>query len=45
MPVIPMQVEAEPPESLREYFREKLQHYRVLSRQFPGPALYPKEDN
>ncbi|HIC7642719.1 TPA: DNA polymerase III subunit theta [Serratia liquefaciens] len=44
MPVIPFQVESEQPESLREYFRERLQHYRNISKQFPGPAFYPMED-
>lgn len=37
MPVIPVQVESEQPESLREYFRERLQHYRGVSAKLPGP--------
>lgn len=37
LPVIPMQVEAEQPESLRKYFRERLQHYRAVSVKLPGP--------
>lgn len=44
MPVIPVQVESEQPESLREYFRQRLQHYRNASKQFPGPAFYPAGD-
>lgn len=44
MPVIPVQVESEQPESLREYFRQRLQHYRNASKQFPGPAFHPAED-
>lgn len=44
MPVIPVQVEDQQPEHLREYFRERLMHYRGVSKQFPGPAFYPVED-
>lgn len=35
MPVIPVQVEEQQPEHLREYFRERLMHYRGVSKQFP----------
>lgn len=35
MPVIPVQIESEQPEHLREYFRERLNHYREVSKQFP----------
>lgn len=45
MPVITIQVEPDQPESLREYFRERLHHYRNLSRQFHSPAFYPTEGN
>ncbi|MBP2856147.1 DNA polymerase III subunit theta [Dickeya oryzae] len=45
MPVIPQEVELQQPEHLREYFRERLTHYRTVSRQFPGPDAYPKEEN
>ncbi|UNE41992.1 DNA polymerase III subunit theta [Serratia ureilytica] len=37
MPIVPAQVEEEQPEHLREYFRERLQHYRGHSHKFPGP--------
>lgn len=37
MPVIPVQAESERPESLREYFRERLQHHRGVSTKLPGP--------
>lgn len=37
MPVIADQVESEQPESQREYFRERLQHYRGVSAKLPGP--------
>ncbi|EHD21308.1 MULTISPECIES: DNA polymerase III subunit theta [Brenneria] len=35
MPVIAEQVEREQPEHLREYFRERVAHYREVSKQFP----------
>lgn len=37
MPVIPVHVEAEQTENLREYFHERLQHYRGVSAKLPGP--------
>ncbi|MBH2961634.1 DNA polymerase III subunit theta [Serratia marcescens] len=37
MPIVPAQVEAEQPEHLRDYFKERLQHYREQSSRFPGP--------
>ncbi|MBN5183235.1 DNA polymerase III subunit theta [Serratia marcescens] len=37
MPIVPAQVEEEQPTHLREYFRERLQHYRGESHKFPGP--------
>ncbi|HEJ7052575.1 TPA: DNA polymerase III subunit theta [Serratia marcescens] len=38
MPIVPAQVEEEQPSHLREYFRERLQHYRGQSHKFPGPS-------
>ncbi|MDV5140814.1 DNA polymerase III subunit theta [Chimaeribacter arupi] len=45
-PVIPQHVEAEQPEEYREYFRERLQHYREVSQQFPRGTdpVYFRED-
>lgn len=46
MPVIAMEVEMQQPEALKEYFRERLQHYRNVALQYPrgtDPA-YQKED-
>lgn len=45
-PVIPQQVEMEQPAELREYFRERLQHYRQLAQQFPKGTdpVYLKEE-
>jgi len=34
-PVIPHEVEMQQPEAMREYFRERLQHYRNVALQFP----------
>ncbi|RLM13326.1 DNA polymerase III subunit theta [Gibbsiella quercinecans] len=49
MPVVPAQVEAEQPEHLREYFRERLIHYRKVSETMPkaNDPIYQKmaEDN
>ena len=46
MPVIPMEVEMQQPEELKEYFRERLQHYRNVALQFPrgSDPVYFKED-
>lgn len=46
MPVIPHEVEMQQPESQREYFRERLQHYRNASLQFPRGTdpVYFKEE-
>jgi len=46
MPVIPMEVEMQQPEDLKEYFRERLQHYRNVALQFPrgSDPVYFKED-
>ncbi|GKX47989.1 DNA polymerase III subunit theta [Pectobacterium carotovorum] len=35
LPVVPAQVESEQPEHLREYFRERVAHYRNVSRTLP----------
>ncbi|MDU4128678.1 DNA polymerase III subunit theta [Pantoea sp.] len=46
MPVIAMEVEMQQPEALKEYFRERLQHYRNVALQYPrgtDPA-YQKEE-
>ncbi|WP_293770786.1 DNA polymerase III subunit theta [uncultured Pantoea sp.] len=45
-PVIPHEVEMQQPESQREYFRERLQHYRSASLQLPRGTdpVYQKED-
>lgn len=34
-PVIPAEVAAQQPQHLREYFLERLAHYRVVSKQLP----------
>lgn len=46
MPVIAMEVEMQQPESLKEYFRERLQHYRNISLQYPRGTdpVYQKEE-
>ncbi len=46
MPVIPHEVEMQQPESQREYFRERLQHYRNASLQYPPGTdpVYFNED-
>ena len=45
-PVIPMEVEMRQPEALKEYFRERLQHYRQVSQQYPkgNDPVYFKEE-
>ncbi|MBQ0210120.1 DNA polymerase III subunit theta [Providencia rettgeri] len=42
-PVIDVEVERQQPEHLREYFRERLVHYRELSKRFPQGYEYNKE--
>ncbi|AER32321.1 DNA polymerase III subunit theta [Pantoea ananatis] len=46
MPVIPMEVEMQQPEAMRDYFKERLQHYRNASLQYPRGTdpVYFKED-
>lgn len=46
MPVIAMEVELQQPESQREYFRERLQHFRNAALQFPRGTdpIYQKEE-
>lgn len=45
-PVISHEVEMQQPEALREYFRERLQHYRNVALQFPRGTdpVYQKEE-
>lgn len=45
MPVVAIEVENQQPEQYREYFRERLQHYRDASKQFPrgSDPIYQKE--
>lgn len=45
-PVIAMEVELQQPEAMREYFRERLQHYRSVALQFPRGTdpVYFKEE-
>ncbi|KNC11540.1 DNA polymerase III subunit theta [Pantoea sp. RIT-PI-b] len=45
LPVIAMEVELQQPEALREYFKERLQHYRNVALQFPrgSDPVYQKE--
>ncbi|WP_312041169.1 DNA polymerase III subunit theta [Pantoea eucalypti] len=45
-PVIAMEVELQQPEAIREYFRERLQHYRNVALQFPRGTdpVYLKEE-
>ncbi|QQO71418.1 DNA polymerase III subunit theta [Morganella morganii] len=43
-PVIDIEVENQQPEHLREYFRERLVHYRELSKRFPQGYEYNKDD-
>ena len=45
MPVIPHEVEMQQPAELREYFKERLQHYRNVALQFPRGTdpFYQKE--
>ncbi|KAF6685265.1 DNA polymerase III subunit theta [Pantoea sp. EKM20T] len=45
-PVIPHEVEMQQPEAMRDYFRERLQHYRNVALQLPRGTdpIYQKED-
>ena len=45
-PVIAMEVELQQPAALREYFRERLQHYRNVALQYPRGTdpVYFKEE-
>lgn len=45
-PVIPHEVEMQQLEAMREYFKERLQHYRNVALQFPRGTdpVYFKED-
>lgn len=42
-PVIDIEVENQQPEHLREYFRERLAHYREVSKRFPRGYEYNKD--
>lgn len=42
MPVIPEVVEREQPEALRDYFRERVAHYRAESHRFSRLPYEPK---
>lgn len=46
MPVIPHEVEMQQPETLKDYFRERLQHYRNVALQYPRGTdpVYQKEE-
>ncbi|WP_223563970.1 DNA polymerase III subunit theta [Pantoea agglomerans] len=46
MPVIAMELEMQQPEALKEYFRERLQHYRNVALQYPRGTdpVYQKEE-
>lgn len=46
MPVIPNEIEMQHPAELREYFKERLQHYRNVALQFPrgSDPVYQKEE-
>lgn len=46
MPVIPHEVEMQQPEALKEYFKERLQHYRNVALQYPRGTdpIYQKEE-
>lgn len=46
MPVIAMEVEMQQPEALKEYFRQRLQHYRNVALQYPRGTdpVYKKEE-
>ena len=46
MPVIAMEVEMQQPEAMKEYFRERLQHYRNVALQYPRGTdpVYLKEE-
>lgn len=45
--VIPREVELQQPAELREYFNERLQHYRKVSQQYPRGTdpVYQKEES
>ncbi|WP_227734225.1 DNA polymerase III subunit theta [Yersinia proxima] len=43
MPVIPAQIEEQQPEHLREYFRDRLRHYREVGRTMGKMEYIPPE--
>ncbi|MEN4566078.1 DNA polymerase III subunit theta [Pantoea agglomerans] len=46
MPVIAMEVDMQQPEAMRDYFKERLQHYRNVALQYPRGTdpVYQKEE-
>ncbi|MEN4584646.1 DNA polymerase III subunit theta [Pantoea agglomerans] len=46
-PVIPHEVEMQQPAAMREYFKERLQHYRSVALQYPRGTdpVYFKEES
>ncbi|NIH23360.1 DNA polymerase III subunit theta [Providencia heimbachae] len=42
-PVIDVEIERQQPEHLREYFRERLVHYREVSKRLPKGYEYSQE--
>lgn len=42
-PVIDVEIERQQPEYLREYFRERLVHYREVSKRLPKGYEYSQE--
>ncbi|THB25658.1 DNA polymerase III subunit theta [Providencia sp. MGF014] len=42
-PVIDAEIERQQPEHLREYFRERLVHYREFSKRFPQGYEYNQD--
>ncbi|MGC0798971.1 DNA polymerase III subunit theta [Pantoea agglomerans] len=46
-PVIPHEVEMQQPAEMREYFKERLQHYRSVALQYPRGTdpVYFKEES
>ncbi|HDL7021940.1 TPA: DNA polymerase III subunit theta [Yersinia enterocolitica] len=43
MPVIPAQIEEQQPEHLREYFRDRVKHYREVGRTMSKMEYTPPE--
>lgn len=47
LPVLSMEVEMQQSAELREYFKERLQHYRNVAQQFPrgSDPVYQKDES